>query len=108
MHVPLIMHWPARISSRGTGTGTETGTENLRDQFHHVNDIVPTIYEALGVAAPATYRGREQMPITGTSMLSTFDAPNAVQPAAFGGAAIKGDTLEVMLPAKSVVVLALK
>ena len=39
---------------------------------------------------------------------NTFEAPNAVQPAAFAGAAVKGDTLEVKLPAKSVVVLALK
>jgi alpha-N-arabinofuranosidase len=39
---------------------------------------------------------------------NTFEAPNAVQPAAFGGAALKGDTLEVKLPAKAVVVLALK
>ena len=39
---------------------------------------------------------------------NTFAAPDAVQPAAFGGAALKGDTLEVKLPAKSVVVLALK
>jgi alpha-N-arabinofuranosidase len=39
---------------------------------------------------------------------NTFDAPNAVQPAAFNGATVKGDTLELKLPAKSVVVLALK
>jgi alpha-N-arabinofuranosidase len=39
---------------------------------------------------------------------NTFDAPNAVQPAAFTGATLKGDMLEVKLPAKSVVVLALK
>jgi alpha-N-arabinofuranosidase len=39
---------------------------------------------------------------------NTFDAPSAVQPAEFGGAAFKGDTLEVKLPAKSVVVLTLK
>jgi alpha-N-arabinofuranosidase len=39
---------------------------------------------------------------------NTFEAPNAVQPAAFTGAALKGDTLELKLPAKSVVVLALK
>ena len=38
---------------------------------------------------------------------NTFEAPNLVQPAAFSGAVIKGDTLEVKLPAKSVVVLAL-
>ena len=39
---------------------------------------------------------------------NTFEAPDAVQPAAFSGAALKGDTLEVRLPAKSVVVLALR
>jgi alpha-N-arabinofuranosidase len=39
---------------------------------------------------------------------NTFDAPNAVQPTAFTAAALKGDTLEVKLPPKSVVVLALK
>ena len=39
---------------------------------------------------------------------NTFAAPNAVQPTAFAGAAVTGDTLEVKLPAKSVVVLALK
>ena len=39
---------------------------------------------------------------------NTFAAPNAVQPTAFTGAAVKGDTLEVRVPPKSVVVLALK
>jgi len=39
---------------------------------------------------------------------NTFEAPNAVTPAAFTGAAVRGDTLEVMLPAKSVVVLTLQ
>jgi alpha-N-arabinofuranosidase len=39
---------------------------------------------------------------------NTFEAPSAIQPAAFGGGTLKGDTLEVKLPAKSVVVLALK
>ncbi|MFN8019266.1 MAG: arylsulfatase [Acidimicrobiales bacterium] len=70
VHVPLIAHWPARL-------GTEGG---LRDQFHHVNDVVPTIYELLGVTAPDTYRGREQMPITGTSMAYAFDDPEAPSP----------------------------
>ena len=63
VHVPLIVHWPARIAGGG----------ELRDQFHHVNDLVPTIYELLGVTAPDTYRGIEQLPITGTSMAYTFD-----------------------------------
>lgn len=67
VHVPLIVHWPAAIDDAG----------GRRDQFHHVNDIVPTIYEALGVTAPDLYRGREQMPITGTSMRYSFDDAEA-------------------------------
>jgi alpha-N-arabinofuranosidase len=39
---------------------------------------------------------------------NTFEAPNAVQPKAFDGATLKGDTLDVRLPAKSVAVLTLK
>jgi arylsulfatase len=61
VHVPLIVRWPEGIATTG-----------LRDQFHHVNDLVPTIYEVLGVTPPATYRGYEQMPVTGTSLAYTF------------------------------------
>jgi alpha-N-arabinofuranosidase len=39
---------------------------------------------------------------------NTFEAPNAVQPKAFDGATLKGDTLDVRLPAKSVAVFTLK
>jgi alpha-N-arabinofuranosidase len=39
---------------------------------------------------------------------NTFEAPGAVQPAAFTGATVRGDTLELTLPAKSVAVLALR
>ena len=67
VHVPLIVHWPARIADGAA----------VRDQFHHVNDIAPTIFEALGVTPPSVYRGYEQMPVTGTSMLYTFDAADA-------------------------------
>lgn len=67
VHVPLIVRWPARITERG----------GIRDQFHHVNDIVPTIYELAGVTAPDVYRGLGQLPVTGTSMAYTFDAPEA-------------------------------
>jgi len=67
VHVPLIAHWPARITDAG----------GRRDQFHHVNDVVPTVYEMLGVTPPEVYRGRAQMPVTGTSMAYAFDAPDA-------------------------------
>jgi alpha-N-arabinofuranosidase len=48
--------------------------------------------------------------LTATAMNAhnTFEAPDAVQPAAFDGARLEGDTLAVKLPAKSVVVLALE
>jgi len=67
IHVPLIIRWPQHIADAG----------GVRDQFHHVNDIVPTIYEALGVTPPETYRGLEQMPVSGTPMNYTFDDPAA-------------------------------
>ena len=66
-----------------------------------------TLTVKLAGLAPKSVAGRV---LTAPAMNAhnTFDAPNAVQPAAFSGAAVKGDTLEVKLPAKSVVVLALK
>lgn len=64
VHVPLVLHWPARIDDPGA----------LRDQFHHVDDVAPTIYELLGVTPPAQYRGVDQLPISGTSMAYTIDA----------------------------------
>jgi arylsulfatase A-like enzyme len=67
VHVPLIAHWPARIADAG----------GIRDQFHHVNDIAPTVYELLQVTPPDSYRGYEQLPVTGTSMAYSFDAPDA-------------------------------
>lgn len=66
-----------------------------------------TLTVKLSGLAPKTVAGRV---LTAPAMdaHNTFAAPNAVQPAAFSGATVKGDTLEVKLPAKSVVVLALK
>ena len=71
-HVPCIVHWPKGIDDRGA----------IRDQFHYVTDIAPTIYELVGVEAPDTYRGIPQLPVTGTSMAYTFDAASADPPAA--------------------------
>lgn len=62
VHVPLIISWPRGIDGRG----------EIRDQFHHVNDLVPTIYDILGVTSPDVYRGFEQMPVTGTSLAYSF------------------------------------
>jgi arylsulfatase len=64
VHVPLIVHWPAHL--RGTDRG------GLRHQFHHVNDIAPTVYDLLGITPPSVYRGYQQMPITGVSLAYTL------------------------------------
>jgi arylsulfatase len=66
VHVPLVVRFPGAIPDPG-------GT---RDQFHHVSDITPTIYEVLGISPPDVYRGYEQMPVTGTSMRYTFANPD--------------------------------
>jgi arylsulfatase A-like enzyme len=69
VHVPLIVHWPRGIDAQAAGT--------MRDQFHHVNDLAPTLYELVGVEAPTTYRGTPQLPVTGTSLRYTFADPDA-------------------------------
>jgi arylsulfatase A-like enzyme len=69
VHVPLIVHWPSQIGAADRG--------GLRDQFHHVNDIAPTVYDILGITPPQVYRGYEQLPVTGVSMLYTLDDPAA-------------------------------
>ncbi|MHC4178979.1 MAG: arylsulfatase, partial [Planctomycetota bacterium] len=44
----------------------------LRDQFHHVNDIAPTILDILGIDQPKKFNGIEQKPMEGTSFAYTF------------------------------------
>ncbi|MDO8300794.1 arylsulfatase [Lacisediminimonas sp.] len=64
---PLVVHWPARIKQGGL----------VSAQFCHCSDIVPTVLEAVGLTAPATVQGVEQMPVHGTSFLHSFDEPRA-------------------------------
>ncbi len=63
---PLVIRWPARIEGGAT-----------RAQYHHVIDIMPTLLEAAGVAAPDAVDGIAQQPIDGTSMVYTFDDAGA-------------------------------
>ncbi len=63
---PLIIHYPPRIKDRG----------GIRNQFHHVNDVVPTILDLLTIEPRETYRGYHQIPIAGTSMAYTIDSPD--------------------------------
>ena len=64
---PLIVHWPAGISDAG----------GVRNQFHHVTDLFPTLLQAVGVDMPERVRGYEQKPLEGVSLAYTFDAPSA-------------------------------
>ena len=66
----LAMSWPGHITDVG----------GIRRQFHHVIDIVPTILEATGVAAPDTVNGVAQSPIQGVSMAYTWDKASATCP----------------------------
>ncbi len=66
----MAVSWPARIKDRG----------GLRQQFGHVNDIVPTILEAAGIPAPEMVNGIKQAPMEGTSLVYTFDKENATAP----------------------------
>jgi arylsulfatase len=59
---PFIVHWPARIRARG----------EIRNQYTHVIDMVPTVLEALGIEAPNAIRGVTQSPIEGVSFAHAF------------------------------------
>jgi len=63
----LVISWPKVITDHG----------GVRNQFHHVIDVVPTILEATGIKAPTTVDGITQKPIEGVSMMYTFDKANA-------------------------------
>ncbi len=55
----MVMHWPKGFDAKG----------EIRSQFHHVNDIAPTILEATNLPAPKMINGVEQIPMDGVSML---------------------------------------
>ncbi len=59
VHVPLIVHWPSGIDKSQNG--------QLRNQFTNVADIAPTIYELLDITPPSSFKGVEQLPVTGHS-----------------------------------------
>ncbi|MEJ8823927.1 arylsulfatase [Variovorax humicola] len=61
---PLVISWPKGIKARG----------EIRNQYHHSTDIVPTILDIAGLEMPKTYKGVEQYPMAGVSMRYTFDA----------------------------------
>lgn len=61
---PLVISWPAGIQAKG----------EIRHQYHHSVDIVPTILEITGTEMPKHNHGVAQYPLSGVSMAYTFDA----------------------------------
>lgn len=64
---PMAVRWPARIAADAAP----------RDVFLHCNDIVPTIYEIVGIAPPQVVNGEPQMPLAGASFARTLADRNA-------------------------------
>ncbi|MFP2931420.1 arylsulfatase [Pyxidicoccus sp. 3LG] len=64
---PFIVHWPRGIKARG----------EVRAQYCHAIDMVPTVLDCLGVEPPAQLRGVTQSPLEGISFKHTFDDATA-------------------------------
>lgn len=67
---PLLLSWPARVSARG----------ELRSQYLHVSDIVPTVLDCLGIATPAEVAGRPLADFDGVSVRAVIDDGEAPTP----------------------------
>jgi arylsulfatase A-like enzyme len=81
--------WTKLVASHFGGTrqgmaisypGVIADNGGIRNQFHHVIDIVPTLLEATGIPGPETVDGIEQASFDGVSMAYTFDKKNENAP----------------------------
>ena len=64
---PFIVHWPKGIKSAG----------EIRHQYAHAIDMVPTVLDCLQIEPPTSLRGVTQSPIEGLSFRHTFDDAKA-------------------------------
>ena len=60
--VPLIVSWPAGLDAHG----------ELRTQYQHVTDLLPTLLELTGLAAPTTRGGEELLAPQGFSFAGSL------------------------------------
>lgn len=63
VNVPLIISWPDGIKARG----------EIRDQYHHVSDVMPTILDILDMKSPEKFDGVPQLSVDGISMKYTLE-----------------------------------
>ncbi len=66
-HNPLIVFWPKGIKDKG----------EVRTQYGHVIDILPTTLDLVGIKAPEEVEGTKQQPIEGTSLAYSIDDAKA-------------------------------
>ncbi|MDM9631564.1 arylsulfatase [Robiginitalea aurantiaca] len=63
----MVMHWPNGFEAKG----------EIRDQWHHVNDVASTVLEAAKLPEAKSINGVEQIPMDGVSMLYAVDNSDA-------------------------------
>lgn len=68
--VPMIISWPERIAGAG----------EIRRQYTHVTDVLPTILDLVGAEAPKTRDGKPVEDFNGVSISDTIWDPNATSP----------------------------
>lgn len=67
---PFIVSWPAGLRPRG----------ELRHQYCHAIDVLPTVLEMVDVPVPAELNGVEQMSLDGVSMWDMWQNADAPDP----------------------------
>jgi Sulfatase len=67
---PMVISWPKGIEAKG----------ELRHQFLHATDIVPTMYDLLGIELPEEVKGYQQLRLEGVSFRSTFESDDVPTP----------------------------
>lgn len=64
---PFIVHWANGIKAKG----------EVRTQYTHAIDMVPTVLNMLGLEPPTTIKGVAQSPMEGVSFAHTFEQADA-------------------------------
>ncbi len=67
IRVPFIAHWPKAIAAKG----------EIRRQWIHVTDILPTLLDILGLGYPETFRGYPTRALDGASFARALSDPDA-------------------------------
>ncbi len=64
---PFILSWPAKFKAKG----------EMRHQYGHAIDMVPTVLDLLNIDAPKTIKGVKQSPMEGISLVDTIENADA-------------------------------